>query len=101
MLTNAAFTLGMVDLRSRPAAADTLVDGCRCCCVATSRRRCGGDRLRGWGFWPFMVTSMLLDSATFYTGAVDAWLDALKAISSAAEGCSPRGRWCSAHDAGS
>ena len=86
MLTNAAFTLGMVVFEiPTGVVADTL--GRRVSlllCLATllvSTLLYVTIAWRGWGFWPFMVTSMLLGLGyTFYTGAVDAWLvDALKA----------------------
>jgi MFS family permease len=86
MLTNAAFTLGMVAFEiPTGVVADTL--GRRVSlllCIATllvSTLLYVTIAWRGWGFWPFMVTSMLLGLGyTFYTGAVDAWLvDALKA----------------------
>jgi MFS family permease len=86
MLTNAAFTLGMVVFEiPTGVVADTL--GRRVSlllCIATllvSTLLYVTIAWQGWGFWPFMVTSMLLGLGyTFYTGAVDAWLvDALKA----------------------
>lgn len=86
MLTNAAFTLGMVAFEiPTGVVADTL--GRRVSlllCIATllvSTLLYVTIAWQGWGFWPFMVTSMLLGLGyTFYTGAVDAWLvDALKA----------------------
>jgi MFS family permease len=86
MLTNAAFTLGMVVFEiPTGVVADTL--GRR-----VSLLLCIGTLLvstllyvtiawQGWGFWPFVFTSVFLGLGyTFYTGAVDAWLvDALKA----------------------
>src|ERR1041384_6394459 len=86
MLTNAAFTLGMVVFEiPTGVVADTL--GRR-----VSLLLCVGTLLvstllyvtiawEGWGFWPFVWTSVFLGLGyTFYTGAVDAWLvDALKA----------------------
>ena len=86
MLTNAAFTLGMVVFEiPTGVVADTL--GRRVSlllCLATlfvSTLLYVTIAWRGWGFWPFMGTSVLLGLGyTFYTGAVDAWLvDALKA----------------------
>jgi MFS family permease len=86
MLTNAAFTAGMV-LFEIPTGvvADTL--GRRVSfmlCVVTlfvSTLLYVATAVFHWGFWPFMATSVLLGLGyTFYTGAVDAWLvDALKA----------------------
>lgn len=86
MLTNAAFTFGMVVFEiPTGVVADTL--GRR-----VSLMLCVGTLLVAtllyvatgwfrWGFWPFLATSVLLGLGyTFYTGAVDAWLvDALKA----------------------
>jgi MFS family permease len=86
MLTNAAFTAGMVVFEiPTGVVADTL--GRRVSLIL-----CVGTLLVAtllyvatawfhWGFWPFMGTSVLLGLGyTFYTGAVDAWLvDALKA----------------------
>src|SRR5262245_27135293 len=86
MLTNAAFTLGMVVFEIPTGViADTL--GRRVSlilCVATllvSTLLYVTISWRGWGFWPFVWTSVFLGLGyTFYTGAVDAWLvDALKA----------------------
>src|SRR5574341_1166566 len=86
MLTNAAFTLGMMVFEIPPGVvANTL--GRRVSlllCVATllvSTLLYVSIAWRGWGFWPFMITSVFLGLGyTFYTGAVDAWLvDALKA----------------------
>jgi len=86
MLTNAAFTLGMVVFEiPTGVVADTL--GRRVSlllCIATllvATLLYVATAWRGWGFWPFMGTSVLLGLGyTFYTGAVDAWLvDALKA----------------------
>ena len=86
MLTNAAFTLGMVVFEiPTGVVADTL--GRRVSlllCIATlffSTLFYVAIAWRGWGFWPFMLTSVFLGLGyTFYTGAVDAWLvDALKA----------------------
>lgn len=86
MLTNAAFTLGMVVFEiPTGVVADTL--GRRVSlllCIATlfaSTLLYVTIAWRGWGFWPFMLTSVFLGLGyTFYTGAVDAWLvDALKA----------------------
>ena len=85
MLTNAAFTAGMVVFEiPTGVVADTL--GRRVSLIL-----CVGTLLVAtllyvatawfhWGFWPFMGTSVLLGLGyTFYTGAVDAWLvDALK-----------------------
>ena len=86
MLTNAAFTLGMVVFEiPTGVVADTL--GRRVSlllCLATllvATLLYVATAWRDWGFWPFMGTSVLLGLGyTFYTGAVDAWLvDALKA----------------------
>ncbi len=86
MLTNAAFTLGMVVFEiPTGVVADTL--GRRVSlllCIATllvATLLYVATAWRGWGFWPFMGTSVLLGLGyTFYTGAVEAWLvDALKA----------------------
>ena len=86
MLTNAAFTAGMVVFEiPTGVVADTL--GRRVSlmlCVATllvATLLYVATAWFHWGFWPFMVTSVLLGLGyTFYTGAVDAWLvDALKA----------------------
>lgn len=86
MLTNAAFTFGMV-LFEIPTGvvADTL--GRRVSlilCIVTllvSTLLYVATAVWHWGFWSFMGTSVLLGLGyTFYTGAVDAWLvDALKA----------------------
>ncbi len=86
MLTNAAFTLGMVVFEiPTGVVADTM--GRRVSlllCLATlfaSTLLYVTIAWQGWGFWPFMLTSVFLGLGyTFYTGAVDAWLvDALKA----------------------
>ncbi|HMA44175.1 MAG TPA: MFS transporter [Gemmatimonadales bacterium] len=86
MLTNAAFTFGMVVFEiPTGVVADTL--GRRISfilCVATllvATLLYVATAWFHWGFWPFMGTSVLLGLGyTFYTGAVDAWLvDALKA----------------------
>lgn len=86
MLTNAAFTLGMVVFEiPTGVVADTL--GRRVSlllCIGTlfvSTLLYVTIAWQGWGFWPFMLTSVFLGLGyTFYTGAVDAWLvDALKA----------------------
>ena len=86
MLTNAAFTAGMVVFEiPTGVVADTL--GRRVSlmlCVATllvATLLYVATAWFHWGFWPFMGTSVLLGLGyTFYTGAVDAWLvDALKA----------------------
>jgi MFS family permease len=86
MLTNAAFTAGMVVFEiPTGVVADTL--GRRVSlilCVATllvATLLYVATAWLHWGFWPFMATSVLLGLGyTFYTGAVDAWLvDALKA----------------------
>ncbi len=86
MLTNAAFTLGMMVFEIPTGViADTL--GRRIsllCCLATlfvSTLVYVAIAWQGWGFWPFMWASAFLGLGyTFYTGAVDAWLvDALKA----------------------
>ena len=86
MLTNAAFTFGMVVFEiPTGVVADTL--GRRVSfilCVVTlliSTLLYVATAWFHWGFWPFMGTSVLLGLGyTFYTGAVDAWLvDALKA----------------------
>jgi len=86
MLTNAAFTLGMVVFEiPTGVVADTL--GRRVSlllCIATlfvSTLLYVTIAWQGWGFWPFVFTSVFLGLGyTFYTGAVDAWLvDALKA----------------------
>jgi len=86
MLTNAAFTLGMVVFEiPTGVVADTL--GRRVSlllCIATlfvSTLLYVTIAWQGWGFWPFVFTSIFLGLGyTFYTGAVDAWLvDALKA----------------------
>ncbi len=86
MLTNAAFTAGMVVFEiPTGVVADTL--GRRVSlilCVATllvATLLYVATAWFHWGFWPFMATSVLLGLGyTFYTGAVDAWLvDALKA----------------------
>jgi MFS family permease len=86
MLTNAAFTFGMVVFEiPTGVVADTL--GRRVSlvlCVATllvSTLLYVATAWWHWGFWAFMGTSVLLGLGyTFYTGAVDAWLvDALKA----------------------
>ncbi|MGH7674202.1 MAG: MFS transporter, partial [Gemmatimonadales bacterium] len=89
MLTNAAFTLGMMVFEiPTGVVADTL--GRRIsllCCLATlfvSTLLYVTIAWQGWGFWPFMWASAFLGLGyTFYTGAVDAWLvDALKATGS-------------------
>ncbi|MGH7568548.1 MAG: MFS transporter [Gemmatimonadales bacterium] len=86
MLTNAAFTFGMMVFEiPTGVVADTV--GRR-----VSLLLCLGTLFvttllyvaiawQGWGFWPFMGVSVFLGLGyTFYTGAVDAWLvDALKA----------------------
>jgi MFS family permease len=86
MLTNAAFTFGMVVFEiPTGVVADTL--GRRVSlllCVATllvSTLMYVATGWWHWGFWAFMGISVLLGLGyTFYTGAVDAWLvDALKA----------------------
>jgi MFS family permease len=86
MLTNAAFTFGMVVCEiPTGVVADTL--GRRVSlllCIATlfgSTLLYVAIAWQGWGFWPFMWASALLGLGyTFYTGAVDAWLvDELKA----------------------
>lgn len=86
MLTNAAFTFGMVVCEiPTGVVADTL--GRRVSlllCIATlfvSTLLYLAIAWQGWGFWPFMWASALLGLGyTFYTGAVDAWLvDELKA----------------------
>ncbi|MGH7646092.1 MAG: MFS transporter [Gemmatimonadales bacterium] len=86
MLTNAAFTLGMMVFEiPTGVVADTL--GRRIsllCCLATlfvSTLLYVTIAWQGWGFGPFMWASAFLGLGyTFYTGAVDAWLvDALKA----------------------
>jgi len=86
MLTNAAFTFGMVVFEiPTGVVADTL--GRRVSlllCIATllvSTLLYVATAWWHWGFWPFMGTSVLLGLGyTFYTGAVDAWLvDAMKA----------------------
>src|SRR5262245_324149 len=86
MLTNAACTLGMVVFEiPTGVVADTL--GRRVSlllCIATlfvSTLLYVTIAWQGWGFWPFVFTSVFLGLGyTFYTGAVDAWLvDALKA----------------------
>jgi len=86
MLTNAAFTLGMVVFEiPTGVVADTL--GRRVSlilCILTllvSTLLYVATAWWHWGFWAFMGTSALLGLGyTFYTGAVDAWLvDALKA----------------------
>ncbi|MGH9259792.1 MAG: MFS transporter [Acidimicrobiales bacterium] len=89
MLTNAAFTLGMMVFEiPTGVVADTV--GRRLsllCCLATlfvSTLLYVTIAWQGWGFWPFMWASAFLGLGyTFYTGAVDAWLvDALKATGS-------------------
>jgi MFS family permease len=86
MLTNAAFTFGMVVFEiPTGVVADTL--GRRISlvlCIVTlliSTLLYVATAWWHWGFWAFMGTSVLLGLGyTFYTGAVDAWLvDALKA----------------------
>ena len=86
MLTNAAFTFGMVIFEiPTGVVADTL--GRRVSlilCIVTllvSTLLYLATAVWHWGFWSFMGTSVLLGLGyTFYTGAVDAWLvDALKA----------------------
>ena len=86
MLTNAAFTFGMVVFEiPTGVVADTL--GRRVSlilCIVTllvSTLLYVATAWWHWGFWSFMGTSVLLGLGyTFYTGAVDAWLvDALKA----------------------
>ena len=86
MLTNAAFTLGMMVFEiPTGVVADTV--GRRVSlllCLATlfiTTLLYVGIAWQGWGFWPFMWVSVFLGLGyTFYTGAVDAWLvDALKA----------------------
>jgi MFS family permease len=86
MLTNAAFTLGMVVFEiPTGVVADTL--GRRVSlllCIATlfvTTLLYVTIAWQGWGFWPFAIVSVFLGLGyTFYTGAVDAWLvDALKA----------------------
>jgi MFS family permease len=86
MLTNAAFTLGMVVFEiPTGVVADTL--GRRVSlllCIATlfvTTLLYVAIAWQGWGFWPFAIVSVFLGLGyTFYTGAVDAWLvDALKA----------------------
>lgn len=86
MLTNAAFTLGMVVFEiPTGVVADTL--GRRVSlvlCLATllvSTLLYVATGWWHWGFWAFMGTSVLLGLGyTFYTGALDAWVvDALKA----------------------
>jgi len=86
MLTNAAFTFGMVVFEiPTGVVADTL--GRRVSlilCIVTllvSTLLYLATAVWHWGFWSFMGTSVLLGLGyTFYTGAVDAWLvDALKA----------------------
>lgn len=86
MLTNAAFTFGMVVFEiPTGVVADTL--GRRVSlilCIVTllvSTLLYVATAVWHWGFWSFMGTSVLLGLGyTFYTGAVDAWLvDALKA----------------------
>ena len=86
MLTNAAFTLGMVVFEiPTGVVADTL--GRRVSlllCIATlfvTTLLYVAIAWHGWGFWPFAIVSVFLGLGyTFYTGAVDAWLvDALKA----------------------
>lgn len=86
MLTNAAFTFGMVVFEiPTGVVADTL--GRRISlilCIVTllvSTLLYVATAVWHWGFWSFMGTSVLLGLGyTFYTGAVDAWLvDALKA----------------------
>jgi MFS family permease len=86
MLTNAAFTFGMVVFEiPTGVVADTL--GRRVSlllCIVTlfvSTLLYVATAWWHWGFWAFMGTSVFLGLGyTFYTGAVDAWLvDALKA----------------------
>ena len=86
MLTNAAFTFGMVVFEiPTGVVADTL--GRRVSlilCIVTllvSTLLYVATAWWQWGFWSFMGTSVLLGLGyTFYTGAVDAWMvDALKA----------------------
>src|SRR5215510_5637029 len=86
MLTNAAFTFGMVVFEIRTGVvADTL--GRRVfliLCIVTllvSTLLYLATAVWHWGLWSFMGTSVLLGLGyTLYTGAVDAWLvDALKA----------------------
>lgn len=86
MLTNAAFTFGMVVCEiPTGVVADTL--GRRVSLLLCIGTLFGSTLLyvaiawQGWGFWPFMGASALLGLGyTFYTGAVDAWLvDELKA----------------------
>jgi len=86
MLTNAAFTLGMMAFEiPTGVVADTL--GRRVSLLLCLVTLCITTLLyvaiawQGWGFWPFMWVSVFLGLGyTFYTGAVDAWLvDALKA----------------------
>ena len=86
MLTNAAFTLGMVVFEiPTGVVADTL--GRRVSFMLSVATLFVGTLAyvsiawRGWGFWPFVWVSIVLGLGyTFYTGAVDAWLvDALKA----------------------
>jgi len=95
MLTNAAFTFGMVVFEiPTGVVADTL--GRRVSlilCIVTllvSTLLYVATAWWHWGFWSFMGTSVLLGLGyTFYTGAVDAWLvDALKATGYA-EGMEP------------
>jgi MFS family permease len=95
MLTNAAFTFGMVVFEiPTGVVADTL--GRRVSlilCIVTllvSTLLYVATAVWHWGFWSFMGTSVLLGLGyTFYTGAVDAWLvDALKATGYA-EGLEP------------
>lgn len=87
MLTNAAFTFGMMVFEIPTGViADTV--GRR-----VSFLLCLGTLFvttllyvmiawRGWGFWPFMWVSVFLGLGyTFFTGAVDAWLvDALAVV---------------------
>jgi len=89
MLTNAAFTLGMVVFEiPTGVVADTL--GRRVSlllCIATlfvTTLLYVTIAWQGWGFWPFAIVSVFLGLGyTFYTGAVDAWLvDALQASGS-------------------
>ena len=86
MLTNAAFTLGMMVFEvPTGVVADTL--GRRVSLLLCIGTLCVSTVFYvaiawlGWGLWPFMGASVLLGLGyTFYTGAVDAWLvDALKA----------------------
>jgi MFS family permease len=86
MLTNAAFTLGMVVFEiPTGVVADTL--GRRVSlllCIATlfvTTLLYVAIAWQGWGFWPFAIVSVFLGLGyTFYTGALDAWVvDALKA----------------------